>query len=312
MKSGVRPQCSDSTRELEWLALSLTPCLGATRIRRLVEHFGSAQDIFRASLTELEAAGLPPAAAQGLATGKSMELTREEFGKAVAVGAQIITLDHPYYPERLKEIYDPPVALYIRGNAALLLQPSLAMVGTRHPTPYGIGMAERLAADLSNIGLVIVSGLARGIDTASHRGTLQANGKTVAVLGTGVDVIYPRENKKIADAILATGGSIISEFAVGTFAAPQNFPIRNRIISGMSAGVLVVVTLPGTANTSRFCSKLASTAVPALRPGARSNKNAWGPNTLIKAGRKARSDVGGRFRRPAGNHQTAAQASQRR
>jgi len=286
MKPAVAAECSEGARELQWLALSLTPSLGATRIRRLIEHFGSAAEVFRASLTELEAAGLSAAAAQGLATGKSMELAHEELGKAVAAGAQVVSLDSPRYPERLKEIYDPPVALYVRGDVALLAEPLLAMVGTRHPTPYGVGMAERLAADLANIGLVIVSGLARGIDTASHRGTLQANGKTVAVLGTGVDVIYPRENKKIADSILVTGGAIVSEFAIGTFAAPQNFPIRNRIISGMSIGVLVVEAgeYSGTRITAR-CALEQNREVFAV-PGNVTNKNAWGPNTLIKQGAK--------------------------
>jgi DNA processing protein len=286
MKSAVETHSAEHARELEWLALSLTPSLGATRIRRLIEHFGTPQEVFRASLTELEAAGLTPAAAQGLATGKSMELAREELGKAVAAGAQIVTFDSAQYPERLKEIYDPPVALYLRGELALLSRPSLAIVGTRHPTPYGVGMAERLAADLANIGLVIVSGLARGIDTAAHRGTLQANGKTVAILGTGVDVIYPRENKKIGDAIIASGGAIASEFPIGTFAAPQNFPIRNRIISGMTAGVLVVEAgeYSGTRITAR-CALEQNREVFAV-PGNVTNKNAWGPNTLIKQGAK--------------------------
>jgi len=155
------------------------------------------------------------------------------------------------------------------------------LVGTRHPTPYGVGMAERLAADLANIGLVIVSGLARGIDTAAHRGTLQANGKTVAILGTGVDVIYPRENKKIGDAIIASGGAIASEFPIGTFAAPQNFPIRNRIISGMTAGVLVVEAgeYSGTRITAR-CALEQNREVFAV-PGNVTNKNAWGPKETL-------------------------------
>ena len=286
MKSAVEEQSSEHVRELEWLALSLTPSLGATRIRRLIEHFGTAQQVFRASLTELEAAGLTAAAAQGLATGKSMELAREELGKAVAAGAHIVTFDSPQYPERLKEIYDPPVALYVRGEIDLLAKPSLAVVGTRHPTPYGVGMAERLSMDLANLGLVIVSGLARGIDTAAHRGTLQASGKTIAILGTGIDVIYPRENKKIADAIIAAKGAIVSEFPIGTFAAPQNFPIRNRIISGMSAGVLVVEAgeYSGTRITAR-CALEQNREVFAV-PGNVTNKNAWGPNTLIKQGAK--------------------------
>src|SRR2546425_2881161 len=126
------------------------------------------------------------------------------------------------------------------GNAQAISKPGIAVVGTRHPTPYGIGMAERLGCDLAARGLVIVSGMARGVDAAAHRGALKAPGRTVAVFGTGVDEIYPKENRRVAESILAGGGALISEFALGSFAAPQNFPIRNRIISGLSLGVLVV------------------------------------------------------------------------
>ena len=146
----------------------------------------------------------------------------------------------PPIPPQLKQIYDPPLILYVRGNVEALAQPGIAVVGTRHPTPYGSGMAERLACDLAARGLVIFSGMARGVDTAAHRGAITAKGKTVAVFGTGVDVIYPKENTRLAEQMLALGGALISEFPLGTFAAPQNFPIRNRIISGMSIGVLVV------------------------------------------------------------------------
>src|SRR5437588_6822423 len=147
-------------------------------------------------------------------------------------------------------------------------------------------MAERLASDLTSRGLVIISGMARGIDTCAHRGAIAARGKTVAVFGTGVDIIYPRENKKIADSILSLGGAVMSEFSVGTFAAPQNFPIRNRIISGMAMGVLVVEAgeYSGTRITAR-CALEQSRDVYAV-PGNVTNKNSWGPNTLIKQGAK--------------------------
>src|ERR1700739_3441355 len=158
------------------------------------------------------------------------------------------------------------------------------MVGTRHPTPYGSGMAERLACDLAAQGLVIISGMARGVDTASHRGAISAKGKTVAVFGTGVDVIYPKENSRLSEQILALGGALISEFPLATFAAPQNFPIRNRIISGMSVGVLVVeaAEYSGTRITAR-CALEQNREVFAV-PGNVTNKNSWGPNTLIKQG----------------------------
>jgi DNA processing protein len=153
---------------------------------------------------------------------------------------QLITMDDGAYPARPQQIYDPPIVLYVRGNVAALSQPGIAVIGTRHPTPYGIGMAERLGCDLATRGVVIFSGLARGFDTAAHRGAVSAKGKTVAVFGTGVDVIYPKENSRLADQILSLGGAPISEFPLSAFAAPQNFPIRNRIISGISFGVLVV------------------------------------------------------------------------
>ena len=275
-----------ATHVLEWLAISLTPGLGPTKARKLVEHFGSAEAVFHASLTELESTGIQAVSAQSIATGKSGELAREEIARAAAAGVTVLSLEDPCYPPRLKEIYDPPLVLYVRGNPEVLTQPGIAMVGTRHPTPYGSGMAERLACDLAVQGLVIISGMARGVDTASHRGAIAAKGKTVAVFGTGVDVIYPKENSRLSEQILALGGALISEFRLGTFAAPQNFPIRNRILSGMSVGVLVLeaAEYSGTRITAR-CALEQNRDVFAV-PGNVTNKNSWGPNTLIKQGAK--------------------------
>jgi DNA processing protein len=275
-----------ATHLLEWVALTMTQGLGPTRARKLVEHFGSAEAIFRASLTELESTGIQAVSAQSLATGKSAELAREEIARAAAVDVTLLSFDDASYPPRLKEIYDPPLVLYARGNTDVLTQPGIAMVGTRHPTPYGLGMAERLACDLATHGLAIISGMARGVDTASHRGAIAAKGKTVAVFGTGVDVIYPKENSRLSEQILALGGALISEFPIGTFPAPQNFPIRNRIISGMAVGVLVVeaAEYSGTRITAR-CALEQNRDVFAV-PGNVTNKNSWGPNTLIKQGAK--------------------------
>jgi DNA processing protein len=275
-----------NSSQIAWLALTLTPGLGPTRGKRLVEFFGNVGNVFNASLTELEAAGLPAQSAQSLGTGKSVELAHDEIAKAAAAEIKLITVDDAEYPTRLRQIYDPPLVLYVRGNAAALPQPGIAVIGTRHPTPYGTGMAERLACDLASRGLTILSGLARGVDTAAHRGAVSAKGKTVAVFGTGADVVYPKENTRLADQIRSLDGALISEFPLGTFAAPQNFPIRNRIISGMSCGVLVIeaAEYSGTRITAR-CALEQNREVFAV-PGNVTNKNSWGPNTLIKQGAK--------------------------
>src|ERR1700733_5240103 len=271
---------------MEWLALALTPGLGAGRARRLVEYFGGIEALFHASLTELEATGIQTVSAQSLGTGRSLELANDEIAKAAGAQVTVISLDDAAYPAQLRQIYDPPLVLYVRGSAAVIGQPGIALVGTRHPTPYGTGMAERLACDLAARGLVIFSGLARGVDSAGHRGAIAAKGKTIAVLGTGVDVIYPKENTRLAENILALGGALISEFSINTFPAPQNFPIRNRIISGISIGVLVVeaAEYSGTRITSR-CALEQNREVFAV-PGNVTTKNAWGPNTVIKQGAK--------------------------
>jgi DNA processing protein len=273
-------------RRNRWVALALTPSLGPIRARKLVEHFGSIDAVFHASLTELEAAGLRAESAQSIALGKSHEAAEEELIRAANHGAHILTFDDEAYPSNLRNIYDPPVVLYVKGSVEALSEPGIAVVGTRHPTPYGIGMAQRLSSDLASRGLVIFSGMARGVDTCAHKGALEGKGKTVAVWGTGVDVVYPRENKKLSEQILTSGGAIVSEFPIGTFAAPQNFPIRNRIISGLSIGVLVVEAgeYSGTRITARNALEQ-SRDVYAV-PGAVTNRQSWGPNTLIKQGAK--------------------------
>jgi DNA processing protein len=282
--ASASPATAPSSRY--WVALTLTPGLGHVRARRLAEMMGGVEKVFQASLTELEALHLQAESAQSIALGKSLELAEEEFAKATTAGATILTLNDDLYPAHLAEIYDPPVILYVRGDVSVLSAPSIAVVGTRHPTPYGSGMAERLSCDIAARGLVIISGMARGVDTAAHKGAIAGKGKTVAVFGTGVDVPYPRENTKLADQIIATGGALVSEFPLGTFAAPQNFPIRNRIISGLAIGVLVVEAgeYSGTRITAR-CALEQNRDVYAV-PGNVVNKLSWTPNTLIKQGAK--------------------------
>jgi len=284
METFLSKSVSEGTRE--WLALSQTPSLGPSRAKKLLQHFGSTERIFRASLTELEAAGLSAAAAQSIALGKSLERAEEEVEKCTAAGVQLLSPASEEYPRQLLEIYDPPMVLYVKGSVEVIGKIGVAVIGTRHPTPYGLGMAERLACDLAARGLIIFSGMARGVDSAAHRGTVNVKGRTVAVFGTGVDVIYPRENAKLAEQIVANGGALVSEFPTGTSPAPQNFPIRNRIISGLAYGVLVVEAgeYSGTRITAR-CALEQGREVYAV-PGNVTNKLAWGPNTLIKQGAK--------------------------
>lgn len=276
---------------LAWLALTLTDGLGPTRIWRAVNAAGSAEQVLRLPLTQLESLKLPAVSAQSIVSGKSHAEAEKEWKSVADAGGAMVSPVDGSYPERLKEIFDPPTMLWVRGDASLLQQPGIAVVGTRHPTPYGSGMAEMLSRDLAAHGLVILSGMARGVDTAAHRGALDARcgngaGRTVAVWGTGIDVIYPKENKKLAEQILESGGALLSEYPMGTFPAPQNFPIRNRILSGMSVGVLVIEASEnsGTRITAR-CALEQNREVFAV-PGNVTSKNSWGPNTLIKQGAK--------------------------
>ncbi len=271
---------------MAWLGLVLTPGLGPRRILRAIEKAGSARRLLDMPLTELEALNLPPQTAQFVYSGMARKAADEELEQMVQTGAGFLTHADDEYPMRLKEIFDAPPVLWLRGDARLLSRPSIAVVGTRHPSPYGTGMAEMLARDLSANGMLILSGMARGVDAWAHKGALAAKKPTVAVWGTGVDVIYPKENKSLAEQIIATGGAIVSEMPLGTFPAPQNFPKRNRILSGMSVGVLVVEggEFSGTRVTAR-CAIEQNRDVFAV-PGNVTNKNAWGPNTLIKQGAK--------------------------
>jgi len=272
--------------KMAWMALMLTPGMGPTRIWKAMGRLGSAEHLFEASLTELEGLGMPAQSAQFVFEGKAKAVAEDEMRRTVEAGGSVLTPEDEAYPERLREIYDPPAVLWVRGDVAMLSRPGIAVVGTRQPSPYGAGMAELLSRDLANRRLVILSGMARGVDTAAHKGAIEAGGKTVAVWGTGIDVIYPKENKKLAEQIVATGGTIVSEYPLGTFPAPQNFPIRNRILSGMSVGVLVIeaAEYSGTRITAR-CAMEQNRDVFAV-PGNVTNKNAWGPNTLIKQGAK--------------------------
>jgi DNA processing protein len=275
-----------SENRLAWVALTLTPGLGPKRILKAAQTLQDVSRLFQLSLTELEALNFPAPSAQFLFSGKARVEAEQELQRVREQRGAILVYEDEDYPERLREIFDPPPVLWTLGDVRLLARPAIAIVGTRHPTPYGTGMAEVLARDLASRRLVVLSGMARGIDTAAHRGALAASGSTVAVWGTGIDVIYPKENKALAENILVAGGAIISEYRLGTFPAPQNFPKRNRILSGMSIGVLVVEAGENSgARVTARCALEQDRDVYAV-PGNVTTKNAWGPNTLIKQGAK--------------------------
>ena len=282
----THPSTQLSENKLALLALVLTPNLGPKRIVDAIAGLDCAAQIFALTLTELEGLRFPAESAQFIFDGKARRAAEQEAEQIIRQGATVITLACPEYPERLREIYDPPPVLWVRGDVELLARPSIAIVGTRHPSPYGTGVTEMLARDLGARHLVIVSGMARGIDTCAHKGALAARMPTIAVWGTGIDVPYPKENKKLSEDILAAGGAIVSEVPLGTFPAPQNFPRRNRIISGLSVGVLVVEASEnsGTRVTAR-CAAEQDRDLYAV-PGNVTAKNSWTPNTLIKQGAK--------------------------
>jgi DNA processing protein len=286
--SGAAARGVAATEEdrLAWLALTLSPGLGPKRILDALRTLDGPSRVFGLRLTELEGLRFPASAAQFIFDGKARAAAEAELARVAAQEARVVCFDCPEYPERLKEIYDPPPVLWVRGDVKLLSRPAIAVVGTRHPTPYGSGIAEMLSRDLAARRLLIVSGMARGIDTCAHKGALAARMPTVAVWGTGIDVVYPKENRKLAEEILALGGAIVSEVPMGTFPAPQNFPRRNRILSGLSVAVLVVEASEnsGTRVTAR-CAADQNRDLFAV-PGNVTNKGSWTPNTLIKQGAK--------------------------
>jgi DNA processing protein len=275
---------SDEETEF-WLGLTKLEGLGVRGAHRLVEHFGSPQAAYTASLTELESCGIPARVAQLIFAQAGLKEAARDLEASAKAGCQVVAYSSDDYPARLKQIPDPPLVLYVRGDVKVLSGYAVAIVGTRRPTAYGSQVAQRLAHDLAQRQLVIVSGMARGIDSAAHRGALEAAGKTVAVLGSGIDVIYPRENKRLAEQVVGSG-ALISEFPPGTSPAPENFPIRNRTISGLSLGVVVVeaAEYSGSLITARLAVEQ-NREVFAV-PGNITSAQSFGPNHLIKQGAK--------------------------
>ncbi len=271
--------------QLHWLALTMVPGLGTMTTLRVLERFSTPQAVFRASPSELEAAGLSSALARSVASGIAYEDAVDQQQLMIDEGVELLSFFDPRYPPLLREIFDPPAVLFAKGRVELLQRHCLAVVGTRRPTAYGHAAAERLASDLAHAGLTIVSGMARGIDTSAHQAALKTGGDTIAVFGCGIDVLYPVENRKLYDSI-ARNGLLISEFPMGSPAYPQNFPIRNRIVSGISEGVLIIegAQYSGSAITARLASEQGRETFAV--PGNITSKMSWGPNLLIKSGAK--------------------------
>ncbi len=267
------------------LALTRVGGLGVRGAHKLIEQFGSPGAAYHASLTELESCGLPAHVAQAIFAHAGVKEAEKEIEGAAKLGCQLLAYWSADYPPLLKEIPDPPVILYVHGDAKVLSQHAVAIVGARRPTAYGLQVARRLARDLAERQLVIVSGLARGIDSAGHHGALEAPGRTVAVFGSGIDVIYPRENLRLAEKIMASG-AVLTEFPLETAPMPENFPIRNRIISGLSLGTIIVEAseYSGSLITARLASEQ-NREVFAV-PGNITSAQSFGPNHLIKQGAK--------------------------
>src|SRR5215470_5999075 len=271
---------------LSWLALTLTPGVAARLSARLLREFGSPDDVFRASPAQLRACAVPADTAQSVAKKEAFKRAEKDLAYLRKIeGCRLLHWTEPEYPQNLLQIYDPPVLLYVRGDAQVLNAPTISIVGTRKPTLYGTQMAERLGRDLAARGLVIVSGLARGIDAIGHQGALAAKGRAIGVLGTGINVCYPKENRKLYDKVLERG-AIISEFPLHTHAAPENFPIRNRIVAGMPLGVVVVegAEYSGSLITARLAMEFGREVFGV--PGNVTQPVSFAPNQLIKQGAK--------------------------
>lgn len=269
----------------EFTALHLMENLGAQRIRLLLQSVEHPQLIFRLERHELESIrGIGPKTADEVVTFNRWDKVDHILEKTRRTGAQIMTYWDDDYPSLLRQIYDPPLMLWIKGDRNVLSTDSIAVVGTRKAANYAIKMAKKFAKDLVEQNLTIVSGLAFGVDGAAHQATVEAGGKTVAVLGSGIDWIYPSDHKDLAARIVETGGAVISEFPLGTAPEMGNFPVRNRIVSGLSLGTLVVAS--GIEGGSMITAKSAldQNREVFVIPHPVGHPNAIGCNSLIKRG----------------------------
>lgn len=261
--------------------------IGPARIKKLLNYFGNLKDAWQTSESELINAGLEESSAKEVCAGRLTIDPEKELEKVINEGLDVITILDENYPALLKEIYDPPAIIYVKGQIKPEDEKALAIVGTRNPSPYGQQTASFLSGQLAQTGLTIISGLARGIDTLAHLTALQNNGRTIAVIGSGLDrnSIYPPSNKKLAEQI-AEKGAVISEYPLGSFALKHHFPARNRVISGLALGTLIIEApeKSGALLTARHA--LEQNREVFAVPGSIFSQNSLGPNNLIKMGAK--------------------------
>jgi DNA processing protein len=270
----------------DWVALNLVRGIGPRTANLLIDRFGTPSQIFAAARLDLEACDLKPATVHELHNSDLLERAAAEVERVDQLGGRLITRHDHDYPPSLNELFDPPIVLYVRGDLqTVLARPCLAVVGSRRASTYGMNTAERLSRDLAARGLTIISGLARGIDAAAHRGALEATGSTVAVIGTGIETTYPKEHAPLAAEILERG-AIVSEFPLETPPLAQNFPYRNRVLSGLCWGVLVVEAAEhsGSLITARLAAEQGREVFAV--PGQITSANSFGPNLLIQDGAK--------------------------
>ncbi|MGB9772932.1 MAG: DNA-processing protein DprA [Bacteroidota bacterium] len=268
------------------LELSAIPGIGSGRLRMLVSHFGDPESVLRASAKELtQVDGINRKLASLIVHHEpNTQFVEEQLSRINKTNGKIVTFWDKEYPPLLKKIFDPPAILFMRGNLQQRDTHAIAIVGTRRPSSYGETMAEKFSRELASLGITIVSGLALGIDSIAHAAALKANGRTLAVIGSGVDIIYPSDNRKLAERIIERG-AIISEFPMGEKPDSGNFPRRNRIISGMTLGTIIIESAEdGGAMIT------ASTALDQNRevfavPGSVLDKRSSGCHRLIKEGR---------------------------
>lgn len=269
-----------------WLALNMVPHVGPAKFALLIEHFGTARRILNAPLKAFAGVpGIGPVTAQSIRSFPAAETIARERKRMAARRLRFLTLRDAEYPAPLRRIPQPPPVLYIRGRWEEGDCKAVAIVGSRNATPYGRDVADRLASDLAMRGLTIVSGLAKGIDAAAHRGALRAGGRTIAVLGSGADIVYPAEHRKLADAI-AERGALLSEFPLGTGPLKGNFPQRNRLISGLSIGVVVVEAAVNSGALITANHALEQGREVFAVPGRARGPFSQGCHGLIKAGAK--------------------------